>query len=152
MTNFDLLCSRLENERQCLIEHFRTHVYQAVEKREGGPFGKKEEEATEATELKKKLFSEKQMRARLDEIERALRKFEEGTYGLCDSCGKPIDSARLEILPQASLCVNCKTQLTRSAKSRSSPVVGLRESPAWELDELRDSAWHREELERKRTE
>ncbi|MBA7707673.1 RNA polymerase-binding transcription factor DksA [subsurface metagenome] len=35
-------------------------------------------------------------------------KCDEGTYGLCDACGQPIDPARLEALPEASLCLSCK--------------------------------------------
>ncbi|MGH2667835.1 MAG: TraR/DksA family transcriptional regulator [bacterium] len=44
----------------------------------------------------------------LDKIDRALEKIEEGTYGVCESCGQPIDSARLRALPNASLCIRCK--------------------------------------------
>ena len=51
-------------------------------------------------------------------IEHALKKFEEGTYGLCDSCGQPIAPERLEALPQASLCLNCKAQQAKNAKSK----------------------------------
>ena len=133
-TNFNLLCSRLENERKRLIEQLQTSIHPAEERRGGSPFGKREEEASEAAELEKRLASEKQMRDLLDAVERALRKFEEGTYGLCDVCGKPIDPARLEVLPQASLCVSCKTQQTQDAKGRLSPVVSLRRFSAWEPD------------------
>ena len=39
------------------------------------------------------------------DVERALTKLEEGSYGTCDSCGRPIPGARLEALPWAVLCV-----------------------------------------------
>ncbi len=42
------------------------------------------------------------------EIDRALEKLDEGTYGLCDVCGAPIGPDRLEALPWAVLCVTCK--------------------------------------------
>jgi DnaK suppressor protein len=42
------------------------------------------------------------------EIDRALAKLEEGTYGLCDACGGEIAGERLEALPWATLCVACK--------------------------------------------
>lgn len=38
---------------------------------------------------------------------RALTKVEEGTYGTCDSCGKPIAPARLEVAPESVLCIGC---------------------------------------------
>ncbi len=48
-------------------------------------------------------------RARLAMVEKALDAIEEGTYGLCVSCGKPIAAARLKALPFARLCIECKS-------------------------------------------
>ena len=47
-------------------------------------------------------------RAALAQIDRALHKLEDGTYGLCDKCGKSIGEERLSIAPFATLCVECK--------------------------------------------
>jgi DnaK suppressor protein len=38
---------------------------------------------------------------------RALAKVEDGSYGVCDSCGKPIAPARLEVAPESVLCIDC---------------------------------------------
>ena len=38
------------------------------------------------------------------DVERALAKIDEGTYGTCDACGRPIGEERLEALPWATLC------------------------------------------------
>ena len=38
---------------------------------------------------------------------RALAKVEDGTYGTCDNCGKPIAPARLEVAPESVLCIDC---------------------------------------------
>jgi len=40
-------------------------------------------------------------------LEVALRKAEEGDYGLCEACGQPIDPARLAILPHSKRCIDC---------------------------------------------
>ena len=40
-------------------------------------------------------------------LEVALRKAEEGDYGVCEVCGQPIDPARLAILPHTKRCINC---------------------------------------------
>jgi DnaK suppressor protein len=40
-------------------------------------------------------------------VTRALEKIEDGTYGTCDSCGKPIPAGRLRAVPQSVLCVDC---------------------------------------------
>ncbi|BER92740.1 TraR/DksA family transcriptional regulator [Atrimonas thermophila] len=41
-------------------------------------------------------------------VERALRKIEKGTYGICEQCRRPINKARLEALPYATLCMECQ--------------------------------------------
>ena len=38
---------------------------------------------------------------------RALEKLDEGTYGTCDNCGRPIASARLRFSPESVLCIDC---------------------------------------------
>lgn len=40
-------------------------------------------------------------------IERALEKIDEGTYGTCDECGKPIAAGRLRAAPESALCIEC---------------------------------------------
>ncbi len=47
-------------------------------------------------------------RERLTQLEEALRKLEEGTYGVCDECGREIDEERLRVMPLATLCVECQ--------------------------------------------
>jgi RNA polymerase-binding transcription factor DksA len=41
----------------------------------------------------------------LDDVEAALLRLQDGTYGLCEVCGKPIGAARLEAMPAARLCI-----------------------------------------------
>ena len=112
--SFNLLRSRLESEQKRLLEELEQIRASAQvaggERREGSPFGKREEEATESFELEKRLALEKRVLDQLAEVEHALAKFEAGTYGLCDSCGRAIDPARLEALPQANFCLDCKAK------------------------------------------
>jgi DnaK suppressor protein len=113
------LYERLKKERAELlekIEQLRTLGQPSAERREGSPFGKREEGADEASELEKRLALEERLRESLNEVEHALQKYEAGTYGLCDSCGKPIERARLEAIPQASLCMKCKAQQEKETK------------------------------------
>jgi len=120
-TDFNLLRSRLEMERKRLteeLEQLKVSVRPINERREGSPFGKREEEATESFELERRLALEKRIRDQLADVEHALNKFEQGTYGLCDGCGQPIDPARLDALPQANLCLSCKA---KNAKGKLSP-------------------------------
>jgi len=123
-TNFNLLRSHLEMEQKRLTEQLNqleASLRPAEERREGSPFGKREEEAAEILELEKRLSLEKRLKEQLAEVEKALHKIEDGTYGLCESCSQPIDPARLEALPQAILCMKCKAQQEKDAKGRFSP-------------------------------
>jgi DnaK suppressor protein len=49
----------------------------------------------------------------LEQTEHALGRIEAGTYGVCESCGKPIGKARLLAFPRATLCVECKQRQER---------------------------------------
>jgi RNA polymerase-binding protein DksA len=44
----------------------------------------------------------------LAHVESALKRIEEGTYGVCANCGKPIQPERLEAMPWVTLCIDCK--------------------------------------------
>ncbi len=48
-----------------------------------------------------------QQRTTLFEIDLALRKISQGTYGICEVCGRLIEKKRLKILPQARHCIKC---------------------------------------------
>jgi DnaK suppressor protein len=54
------------------------------------------------------------MEHKLESIEYALRQAQEGAYGICERCREPIDPARLEALPEATLCIKCKAIVERS--------------------------------------
>ncbi|MBX3198303.1 MAG: TraR/DksA C4-type zinc finger protein [Labilithrix sp.] len=44
----------------------------------------------------------------LDKIEKALRKIEDGSFGVCEECGEEISVKRLEARPETNLCIRCK--------------------------------------------
>ena len=59
----------------------------------------------------------------LTQIEEALDRLKQGTFGQCDDCEKPIPLSRLQAIPYATECIECK----RKSESRG-PMLGL---PAW---------------------
>lgn len=69
--------------------------------------------ATETFEHEKDLALEVNLRRLLQATEYALRRMDEGSYGLCANCGKEIPLERLEALPQATLCIRCKKKQER---------------------------------------
>ena len=56
--------------------------------------------------------------ARLAELDDALRRLDEGTYGRCARCGSAIPAARLEALPHARLCMTCQIDEDQERRPR----------------------------------
>ncbi len=46
----------------------------------------------------------------IGKTKKALLKIEKGTYGVCGKCGKAISKERLDVFPQATLCINCQSK------------------------------------------
>jgi RNA polymerase-binding protein DksA len=53
---------------------------------------------------------------RILDIDAAIKAIESGSYGICTRCGNPIEPERLEIKPDATLCVTCQTEVERLSK------------------------------------
>lgn len=68
------------------------------------------DDATDAFEQTVGVALQRKIEATLEEIAQALARFEDGTYGLCESCGARIDRARLEALPHARYCMDCQSR------------------------------------------
>jgi len=61
---------------------------------------------------------------RMQDIQMALRSIENGSYGTCARCGKQIEPARLEVKPDATLCLTCQQEIERlSRRSRPSRPI-----------------------------
>ena len=121
MTDLKKIRSHLELEKKRLfdeLDQLNADGRPSEERREGSPFGKREEEATESLELEKRLAMEQRIKDQLTANNDTVRKIDSGTYGLCELCGKPIETARLEILPTARRCMNCKSLQAKNAKTR----------------------------------
>ena len=56
-------------------------------------------------ERERDLSIENNVRDLMGKIDRALVRMDDGTYGICSRCGKPIEKARLKALPYADLCI-----------------------------------------------
>jgi len=71
-------------------------------------FGKRVGDGTTAAVERLNLVgTARELEAMLRDVDRALQKLEEGTYGICDRCGKLIPEERLEARPWSVLCIDC---------------------------------------------
>ena len=74
----------------------------------GISFGKRVGDGTSiAVERLTQVAAHELLLVQSEEVARALAKLDEGTYGVCDGCGDPIPSGRLEVHPSAVRCVDC---------------------------------------------
>jgi len=69
------------------------------------------DEGSETFEKEKSLAMQGNLEVILEEVDHALRKMDAGTYGRCDECGSEIPYERLEVRPQATLCIQCKSKI-----------------------------------------
>ena len=67
-----------------------------------------EDNAIEVADYATNLSYERELEPELKDIDKALEKIEDGTYGKCEKCGKDIDIERLKVMPSATECVECK--------------------------------------------
>ena len=54
---------------------------------------------------------------RVEQLEDALERLDEGDYGICECCERPIDPERLEVLPGTSLCIKCARKAEQDGKA-----------------------------------
>ena len=69
------------------------------------------EDATIVFEQARNVGQRRNHELMLADVEDALRRIEDGTYGYCRRCGAEIDTARLMALPTAALCYDCQEHL-----------------------------------------
>ena len=106
--------ARLESARREIVkelEHLRTELRNMAEP-------SADEADMDAFEREKTWALVQSMQRKLESIDRAITLAKNGTYGLCEDCGQRIDPARLEILPEASLCLQCQRNFERRNRIR----------------------------------
>ena len=73
---------------------------------------------------------------KLHQIDDAIDRIEEGTYGQCEECGVKVPKARLKVLPFAKFCVECQEKMEREERyTREEPEEGIKKVPMGEAEE-----------------
>ncbi|HET6948441.1 MAG TPA: TraR/DksA C4-type zinc finger protein [bacterium] len=115
----------LEDERVRLLEELEAMEEHTPEVEDqvgmdiGGGYDEDLADVASSTfEREKGLALESSVQQMLAQVEEALGRIEDGTYGICQRCGDPIDIARLRVLPFATLCIRCKELEEKSNGAR----------------------------------
>lgn len=110
------LKNKLE-KRKAKIESDLSSIAQKDEKVKGdydtrfpdfGTLQSTDESALKLAAYESTLPIEYALELRLADINRALEKMDKGEYGICETCGQEIDVKRLEIMPEARICLKCQ--------------------------------------------
>lgn len=102
----DSLRNRLEEERERLREQIRQQ--EVLGKEHSGYGNHIADDATDVFEQTRNLALRRNLERLLERVEGAIRRLNAGTYGICEECGEEIPSARLDVLPYATLCIKCQ--------------------------------------------
>jgi DnaK suppressor protein len=106
---------RLLQAREEIIGQLRQRDWSAQEIGRNGIQDIGDESATASHRNLLMSLSENE-RDTLIEIDEALDRIENGTFGICEECGEPIVLKRLEVIPNARYCIQCKESLEKESK------------------------------------
>ncbi|MEA2452811.1 MAG: DnaK suppressor protein [Actinomycetota bacterium] len=100
---------RLEKEKERLKALIHNLGEDAEAEENGGELNTLDQHpadaGSETFEREKDMAIVSNLEEQISEVEAALKRLEEGTYGTCEKCGKPIGDERLEVVPTARYCV-----------------------------------------------
>lgn len=112
-TQLDLetIREKLEKQRHLLLEQISAEKSKLTSKAAQNPDRSSLAMEYASHELDLALYEKDHYK--LSQVNAALTRINEGTYGICERCGDPINPERLEVLPYATLCIGC--QMKREA-------------------------------------
>ncbi|MBT6690978.1 hypothetical protein HOB10_01440 [Candidatus Parcubacteria bacterium] len=104
--------AELTKRRQEILRELKADTVQVADNDYNAKFvdygDKDDENAAEVATFEKNLSLEKTLEVSLYNVNKAIKKIDEGNYGLCEKCDKPITPERLEAFPSATSCMDCK--------------------------------------------
>ena len=137
----DLARQRLADERERLVGVRQTfddeHLTDESESDSVGEISSYDQHqadmGTETFEREKDLSILEQVESELADVEHALRRLDDGTYGTCEVCGRVIPEERLEAVPTARLCLEHQAEAEREVRMAGERVdVGPGQAPGLE--------------------
>jgi DnaK suppressor protein len=106
---------RLEEERASLRDQIEAlGVDNQNQQDDYGVGNHMADDATEVFTRERNIALRNNAQELLGQVEAALRRLDEGSYGVCARCGREIATERLEALPSATLCITCQAEVEHS--------------------------------------
>ena len=106
------LRARLESERESLLGDIETlSTENQAQQDDYGVGNHMADDASEVMSRDINLALRSNSQDLLSQVEAALTRIDNGTYGICARCGKEINPERLEALPYATYCITCQSEI-----------------------------------------
>jgi DnaK suppressor protein len=106
---------RLEDERASLLADIESLVIDNQNQQDDYGVGNHlADDATEVFTRERNLAVRGNAQELLAQVDAALQRLDQGTYGICARCDQEISTARLEALPSATLCITCQSAVERA--------------------------------------
>ena len=95
-------------------DRLRAELAEAIEAPGQMTYGSQAAAATHVFEQQRDLALRERNEEHLAQVEAALRRIDDGTFGTCTNCGRPIAPERLEAIPWAAHCIDCQRRVGRA--------------------------------------
>lgn len=115
VVDLDELRARLEQERDARLAQVERLRNEAADDAWNQPKPDETDQGSEAVERERLRSLAERSHDDLQAIEAALKRMDDGTYGVCVDCGEPIAPARLNARPEAATCVDCQQRRRRTS-------------------------------------
>jgi DnaK suppressor protein len=109
----------LQSARAALLAErarFLAEVAETVTPPGAMTYGSQAAAASQVFEQQRDLALRDRARQQLELVEAALGRIDDGTFGSCQRCGRPIAAERLEALPWAAYCIDCQREVGRAGR------------------------------------
>jgi len=121
LKQFEKILEKEKEETLKIIRDINTSQRKGV-KNENGDLSSysthQADQGTDADSQEKEVYMLENQQDKLKEINQALKRIYEKSYGLCEMCGCLIEEGRLKIVPFATMCIKCKTTEEEKKKRR----------------------------------
>ena len=95
-------------------DRLRGQVAEGIQAPEAMTYGSQAAAASQVFEQQRDLALRDRNEQHLAQVEEALQRLDEGTFGWCSTCGRPIAPERLEAIPWAAHCIDCQRRVGRT--------------------------------------
>jgi len=113
----DIVHDKLLEEKDKILHDVSTKIRQESREQKRGT-GDIYDIASDERERELSLMLGDRERQKLSEIDLALERIDDGSYGYCEDCGEPVAQKRLEVLPFTRVCVDCQSKHEREQRIR----------------------------------